>query len=266
MQTAIQKLSRHIRSFRYSWKPFYRHCGLNHSDHPVHASADVPTIDARIAISHQHRFLFVRIPKCANTTILTTLWLCESGTSSDVIETMDPRERKLLLRKPNMMKLFTRPSSLSRNDTREVLKNYCKAVIVRNPHSRLASAYLYKIRKGPTTQRLGLPKNLSFAGFCDYLHDGGLHADIHWMPQSHICPLPPEELNFIGKMENLAEDLPRLTRIVYGRSARIFTRQHHATQANKHLHELYGKYEKQRVAELYAKDFAFFDYDPEKLP
>lgn len=185
--------------------------------------------------------------------------------SPEDLASLPAQEQKKMMRKQNMMQLFSRPSELSSSAAQTVLKKYCKAVIVRNPFSRAASAYLHKFRNGNAAQKFGLPSNLSFAGFCDYLRDGGLHDDIHWMPQSHICPLPPGTMDFIGKMENLAIDLPRLTNIVYGRSATIFTRQHHTTQANNHLRELYGTHEKRRVAELYAEDFTCFGYQPDKL-
>lgn len=264
MSNRIRRVARRVRSLRHGWKPFYRRCGMHRLDHPVQASGSVPVIDARIIISHAHRMLFVRVPKCANTTILNTLWLCETGREPGDLEAMNDEERVELQRKKNMKRVFTSPSRLNGKETERVFAEYTKAIMVRNPFTRLASAYLYEIHDKEKARRYGLSPSLSFASFCDYLRDGGLHADIHWMPQSHICPLMPDQLDFIGHMENLAEDMSRLTRRVYNKPANLVSRQHHATNAQDHVDRLYSPRERALVVEeLYPDDFTRFGYDPE---
>ncbi len=261
-------LSQGVRSLRYGYRPFYRHYGLHRMSHPVQATSDVPTIDARIPVSHAHRYLFIRVPKCANTTILTTLWLCEKGMKLSDLEAMDEKKRNsLMIRKQAMMDLFDRPSRLSRAVARAALTDYRKAIIVRNPYGRVVSAYLHKIRGNKMlAQEFGLPPGLSFAGFCDFLADGGLHADIHWMPHSRICPVPPDELDFIGHMETLGDDLERLTQLLYGCSAPVMARMSHATRADTVAHEFCGPRERQLLGELYAGDFEGFGYRVGELP
>ncbi len=263
MSYGVQKLARGIRSLRYGWTPFYRRCGLHQLDHPVQATASVPMIDARIIVSHANRMLFVRVPKCANTTILNTLWLCETKQKLEEMGRLGEHIRKQLQRKKNMKGVFVPPSRLSKEETNRVFAEYTKAIVVRHPFTRLASAYLYEIHGKEKARRYGLSPTLSFAGFCDYLRDGGLHADIHWMPQTDICPIKPSQLDFIGFMENLSEDMTRLTMKVYGQPAPIASRRNHATNAKEHVAQLYSQRERRMVVEeLYAGDFTGFGFDP----
>lgn len=261
-RTLTPSLSRRFKSFRFSRRPFYRRTGRYHRAHPVRRSASVHVVDGRTVISDAHRYLFVRIPKCANTTILTTLWLCENGYRAEDLERFSDDERRDLLRKQAMKTRFQRPSRLDHHQAAEVLEGYTKCIFVRNPFTRLASAYLYKFvrGKGDVGGRLGLGPAPSFGRFCDFLADGGLYVDIHWMPQAHLCPVPTHALDFVGRMEALGEDLDRLTQHLYGVAAPLLTRQHHATQAETHLRELYGTREIERVQHLYADDFEAFAY------
>lgn len=263
MRGSQKSLSRVFQSFRYSCKPFYRRCALRRANRPIYSSANIPTIDSRIMVSHKHQYLFVRVPKCANTTILNTLWILEDDTLPEEAEKMSPESRQSLMRKQDMKKIFTTPSRLKKQEVDIVFGNYTKAIFVRNPFNRLASAYLYSIKDKEKSYRYGLTPNTSFAGFCDYLNDGGLYADIHWIPQSDICPLEPQQMDFIGYFETLSIDIRRLTSQLYNRSGKMAIRQHHKTSADCYVEELYTNRERRLVAEtLYPNDFCF-GYSPE---
>lgn len=254
------------KSFRIQRRPFYRLCGLSRATHAVCRTNNVMTIDARIAISHRHRYVFIRVPKCANTTILATLGVHELGRSSEEIMALDDEQRRTLLRKQNIKQAFDRPSALSARRAREVLASYRVGMFVRNPFTRVASGYLHKVGAGGYTQRAGLPDSLSFAAFCDHLAEGGMYRDIHWLPQVDINPLPVERLDFVGRFESLATDLERFVSLVYGEGREAISRDHHATGANKRLRTLYTDREMEIVARLYAQDFRAFGYDPLHLP
>ena len=255
--------SQRFKSLRYGLHPFYRRSGVYSLRHPVQRTASLPSIDSRVVVSSERKFIFVRVPKCANTTLLTTLWLCAKGLGTEDLERYSADERKQLLRKQTMRHVFLSPSDLSSSQAYEALESYKTCIFVRNPFTRLASAYFYKIAKGRTAERLGLGPKPSFLHFCEFLRDDGLHADIHWMPQTHICPIPPERLHFVGRMENLVEDLDAMTQMLYQRSAPLLSRQHHATGADSRLRDLYGPEETEIVRNLYSDDFAAFGYSPE---
>ncbi len=260
-----RKLRANWRSGRTARRPFYRQCGLIARRHPAYLSASARTIDSRVFVSHDHRYLFVRVPKCANTTILSTLGLLERGHDAADLAAMDEGERQKVLRKRNMKLEFVRPSELDGATAKKVLAEYRKCIFVRNPFTRLASAYLHKVRSGDYADHRGLSADMSFASFCDYLADGGLHDNIHWFPQTSICPLSPAELDFVGRFENLADDLQALTRLIYGVSADAVTTKHRPTHAADHVRALYTEREMRLVAELYADDFSGFDYPADRL-
>jgi len=154
----------------------------------------------RVAVSPQHRFLYNRLPKNANSTITRSLVdgaAALSGTPAD-----GPAKRH-----------FQRPSRMSGAEV-AALGDYFKFVFVRDPYSRTLSAYLDKIvnrRKQSRSVLKWAEKHgidaPSFADFCAYLDDGGLYDDNHWAPQTAGLVLPLAAFDFIGRFETLDRDL-----------------------------------------------------------
>lgn len=107
-------------------------------------------------------------------------------------------------------------------------KTYFKFTFVRNPWTRIASAYLDKF---VVMKRLGKPvlsalygfygnnmsgeqldKSITFSQFVSYLYQTeDQHLNVHWKPQ-HLFFEGIDNLDFIGRFENLAEDYQYLKR------------------------------------------------------
>ena len=244
------------RSGRLRRHPFYeRH---------LPAAADrLAAIDKRILISDENQFIYVRVPKCANSTIVLMLGLEELGIDGAQWADMPPIEQRHFFADTLKKRTFSRPSKLATADT---VASYRRIMFVRNPYSRLASAYLDKVASGKYEKQVGLPADIGFGGFCQYLRSGGLYRNIHWLPQTAITPFPIDSFDFIGRFERLDDDLTRLTRMLHGRDQPTISLASHATHAGEHLHELYGEAEVRIVRELYAEDFAQLDYDAEIPP
>lgn len=239
--------------------PFYERC--------LPAASDkLKAIDTRILVSDRHRFVYVRIPKCANSTIVLALGLQELGLDREYWDSLGAEERRRFFTHTLKKKTFRPPSSLNAEEALRVTHEYTRIMFVRNPFSRVASAYFDKIASGKYRQRLNLPENFAFADFCDYLADGGLLRNIHWIPQTAICPFAIDTLDFIGRFETLSADLTRLTRQIHGREQPIITLASHATGADDRLADLYTDREVRIIGELYADDFAAFGYPPDCLP
>jgi dermatan 4-sulfotransferase 1 len=254
-----ERWSDRLKSMRLARRPFYRACGFGRRSHPVVRHHAVALIDGRILISHEARYLFVRVPKCANSTILGTLAHAEQAAHGVDLPDDTSKKRELA-------RAFDRPSALDTRVAHEVLGEYRHCMFVRNPFSRVASGYLHKMVAGDYAKRTGLPAKLSFRGFCEHLAAGGAWGDIHWLPQADICPIAPGRLHFIGHFEHLADDLERMARLLYGQPAALVTRDHHATGADSRLQELYCRHTRALVRDIYRRDFEAFGYDPEKLP
>lgn len=231
--------------------------------HPIAASIDrrvpVEWVAKRAIVSHRYRYCYFRIPKCANSTIVQTLATYDSSirTRSDKIS-----RRDLKWSSRNLFRAFAwSPSSLARR--------YFCFTVVRNPYTRLLSAYLDKIVDGVGDYRRvvdALGKNnikeVSFPEFIEFLENGGLFANAHWTPQHALLPIGPERLSFVGRVETLDEDLRTLTGALLPHAKYVGTRsrEDRRRDSQTHLPDYYRADLAERVARLYADDFRIFGY------
>ncbi|WP_144392581.1 sulfotransferase family protein [Pleionea sediminis] len=214
--------------------PFY-------SRYPFNSKVSFNSADDRGCIDFRLSFFYNRIPKAANSTIMGTL------ASLALEREVTSREAK---------KLFRYPSSLSRKEVEEFEKLY-KFTVVRDPYTRVLSAFLNKI-KGKKENA-----NVEFADFIQSLESGLLYKNAHWAPQASLLLIPIDKFDFIGKTENLEHDLnfilmelnlPHSEGVI--RNTLV-----HATNANEKLKKYYSPELAQRVYKLYKNDFELFDYD-----
>ena len=164
--------------------PFYRRF-------PYRGAMDIFKLDPRGAYSPLEPFFYNRVPKAANTSITQTLFTHSA---------YSPR----LARRDNPKYKFQRPIFLSPNQVYKLEYEAFKFTFVRNPYSRVLSAYLDKVgrRKHQGLRFLAWAEAnnqpASFLGFCRYLDAGGLFLDMHWAPQVEILCLPLECFDFIA--------------------------------------------------------------------
>lgn len=247
------------RSARLRKHPFYK------QNLPA-ATERLAAIDKRIMISDENAYIYVRVPKCANSTIVLMLGLEELGMDGAQWANMPSSEQRHLFTDTLKKRTFSHPSRLNAADAANAIASHRRIMFVRNPYTRLASAYLDKVASGKYEEHVGLPADIGFGDFCQYLSNGGLYRNIHWLPQTAITPFPIDSFDFIGRFESLDDDLTRLTRMLHGRNQPTISLASHATHAGEHLHELYGEAEVRIVRELYAEDFARLGYDTENPP
>ena len=247
------------RSRRLRRTPFYR-------QYAPAATERLAAIDQRILVSRPNRYIYIRVPKCANSTIVLALGLKERGLDGEYWRNLSAEKRSEFFAGTLKKQTFAHPSGLTDHEAAEAIANYRRILFVRNPFSRVASAYFDKVASGKYERHIGLPKGMPFADFCDYLAAGGLRRNIHWLPQTDIVPFPPESFDFIGYFENLEQDLANLMQLLHGEEQATIPLAAHATQAGTRLAEIYGDAERRAIAGLYAGDFAAFGYDPFHLP
>jgi hypothetical protein len=223
-------------------------------------SAYLWEIDARIAVCAERKFCYVRIPKSANTAVTSTLFFHQHGEA--------PTERL------EGKRAFKRPSAFLRLTVSQLDDFFCFS-FVRNPYHRTLSAYLSKLvaraHKSPyreiaATIRRRSSGELTFGAFCTYLAEGGLYGNPHWYPQSRfIEAVGAERLDFIGKVENMAEGIAHISLVLFGVADAKTYGQDVKTGASARLGEHYDERCRRIVAELYREDFERLGYDAATL-
>ena len=203
--------------------------------------------DTRVTVWDEHRLLYVRVPKCGNTSIRRSI--------------PDGEGRRF-----------------SKSQILHMQRDWTTFSFVRNPWSRVLSVYRHKASDGSNSPRMvdgvyegfgdhGIPvsANMGFAEFCELVCDfPDDRIDKHLRSQTCFlyhknAPIVP----FIGKIECMDEDWNRLTEKVginvqIGCMNRTQTVKEHYSQfyPNAALVNLVG--------DRYSEDIRHFGYDFER--
>ncbi|MEA3438223.1 MAG: sulfotransferase family protein [Thermodesulfobacteriota bacterium] len=214
-------------------------------------------IENGLAISTAHKYVYARVYKSANSTVISSLYNAENN--NRIIGLDDIQKIK--------DNYFTKPGELSKIDL-ENLDSYYKFTIVRNPYRRILSAYLDKIKNRNGSKRKIVTKllnknpndQITFNEFLGFLENGGLRQNGHWAPQTDFLVFPIDQYNYIGKLENLQKDLTHILTTTYGKDCPIVSVNEHKTDSRNKTKELTAS-DKLRIYNLYMDDFKNFNYD-----
>lgn len=219
----------------------------------------------RSAVSHANKYVYVRVPKAANSTISKTLaWMTYPEDRATIEQNDSGRTSKHLFDKYPM----TWRSHAS------IPADYFTFMFVRNPYSRVLSAYLDKIDPASAKSSFSFVARdagksnepFNFSDFVTYLERGGLHGNIHWAPQVDICPIPIDRLDLVAKIESISDGLAEVGRRVFSQPITdIQQRSSGRTNSTSRLQRYYTPELAERVATLYRRDFETFSYDPREL-
>ena len=192
-------------------------------------------------ISHKHKFVFIHVEKVGGTSITRNLL---EYSSTEYIPSGDD--------------LASKDKHLSLIQYKELYKDYFheyfKFAIVRNPWERELSLF-YFLKK---TGRKNLPKCLS-AFLKERFFDKAKwdNAFLTYMDALSCDGDTLDDIDFIGKFENLQEDF----NIICDKIKIPRQKLPHKNKTNhKHYTEYYDDEAKKIVAEKYAKDIEYFGY------
>lgn len=141
-------------------------------------------------------------------------------------------------------------------------------VVIRNPYSRVLSAFLDRFRNPDYRHRYG-PFDLTpegFGMFLEWLEKDGLARNGHWNFQHKRMILPLEGYDTVIRFENFREELINMLEsrnlcIPDGCLQDMFPAdQDKRTSANKKLEQFYNAERRDRVARIYAADFNYLGY------
>jgi len=214
-------------------------------------------VTQRIAGNRELGYVYIRIPKAANSTVTKTL---VKYSQEEIASDEDGKNAKSSF--VNWTELGCLTSSC-------LTKKYFTFAFFRNPYSRVLSAFLDKMANGSNqftkkiAKRIG-GQNWSFEEFISYLEKGGLYDDIHWAPQTKICPIPIGDLNFIGKVESIDQDLKYVIEHIFGKESfmGVDKKMVGIMGAADKLDDYYTSDLKKRIEVLYFKDFQLLEYEP----
>lgn len=234
---------------------FFKKTPVFYKAYPIKLNRNI--IENGLAISTAQRYVYARMRKAANSTVISSLYNAENNkkvTSLDDIQII----------KDNY---FTKPGELSKTDLKN-LDSYFKFTIVRHPYSRILSAYMDKIENRNRSQRKIVAEflnkqqhdEITLNEFLNFLENGGLRENAHWAPQTDFLVFPIDQYDYIGKLEKLQQDLMQILAIIYKKNCPIISVNEHKTDSKSKTKELTPS-DKLRIYSLYMDDFKNFNYD-----
>ena len=156
----------------------------------------------------------------------------------------------------SLLMSFRKIDNIEKIDYKDVNKDSFKFAFVRNPFDRLTSCFRHVIQKGCLKDIQGHPRlhrNMTFESFVDVISEiEEKSMDIHFRPQYTFI----ENVDFIGKFENLTEDFEKVCNKIGIKSDLL-----HENKTDKiDFKTYYTKETADKVYNLYKKDFQLFDY------
>ena len=208
-------------------------------------------------LSHQHKTIFIHIPKTAGQSI-ETLFLDDLG--------LKWSERASLLLRPNPNATLGPPRLAHLTITeyltcgytsRPIFDHYFKFCFVRNPWDRAVSMYKYLANKTET--------------FEEFLTNGPGNPDsklaYFFKPQTHyiLDPNKRVKVDFIGNFETLKEDLDSIitrlhlnAKLKHVNSSRAIPSK---TNAHCSYRDFYCQKTRKLIEKIYASDAKTFNYE-----
>ena len=194
-------------------------------------------------ISHQHKFIFVHIPKCGGTSIENFFGI-DSGKFC--------KQTLCGFYKNYGWLQHCTLAEMETDFNIDINKFYC-FTFVRNPWDRMVSSYFYDLNRIKD-------KKLTFFNYVKNRPEiNKYHKQCHERAQYNyiINQSNQPSMNYIGKLENLQQDF----NIVCDKIGIPQQQLPHANKTDhKHYTEYYDDETREIVAEKYAKDIEYFGY------
>lgn len=210
-------------------------------------------------ISHQHKCIFIHIPKCAGTTIKYLLFPDETVSwkeaDYDKLHGWCP-ERKFFMQHATAKQLIE--TGLV---TPEIWKSYYKFTFVRNPWDRAASDYFWmkKDRNIEDSFKNYLLKQGKFKAVLNDVDQIYYRGD-HTTPQTQFFDIEGDyQMDYIGRFENFNQDMKHISNVLglnYSESVHI----NKAKKKKKHYSNYYTEALKLDFEAIYKEDLLKLDY------
>ncbi|MBU3071677.1 sulfotransferase family protein [Aestuariicella sp. G3-2] len=223
-----------------------------------------------VLVCHEYEFVYCRVPKSANTTMLNLLY-----------ESIEGKGIKAWDRNNLTRRYFSSLGGRTLLKANVPLNNYFFFTVVRNPYDRILSAYLDKFSmpeyrgRYPSVYHPKYKVNPAenYNSFLKHLVSSRqfMFSDHHWVPQ-YLFLLPSlDRIDYVGKVESLTFDysdiakrlkLPFLKKIDSSfRGQGVSTTSSTEKRDVFYSEDIFGRENKKIVSELYERDFIDFGYE-----
>ena len=199
-------------------------------------------------------------PKVACTTIKRVLQLIEvDGDESKLSPNVHDRKLSPLT---NLEKINVNQDVIFHGD------EFFRFSFVRNPFTRILSAYLDKIappKRSDIREKININfDGVSFKEFLNKLKEGNnIKIDIHWVPQHFLLQPRRAHYHFIGRFEYFQTDFQKVIKRIsplVDQKILDLKLDYHGRGADQLSEQYIGKEERDLILKMYEKDFLSFGY------
>ena len=233
-----------------------------------------------IHISKRNSYIYFEVPKVACSTTKFKLQQLEAKTSG--LPTIS-EEMSLIHNKKQSLLLS--PSNVGFNEFYSMLNDnsVLKFTFVRNPYTRLLSAFLSKMQGKNSPHRkqitqildIGIDTKPTFKQFLSALTNlSSYEMDPHWRIQTNQLFDDLITFDFIGRFENFEQDLTQVIKKIISNNLPentlidedVYSIKHkgRTTNSNQKIDDFYDADSQDMVNKIYKRDFENFAYS-EKL-
>ena len=229
-----------------------------------------------IHISTQNSYIYFEVPKVACSTTKLALQQLEAKTAG----LSAPSEEMSIIHNKKQSLLLS-PSDIGLDKFCEMLNDSSvfKFSFVRNPYTRILSAFLSKINWKKSTYRekiahtlnIELNSDISFKQFVNFISEQSVfEMDPHWRPQVNQLFFDLVAYDFIGFFENFEEDLQKALKYIASNKVKnnnISEQKNEKiefkgrrTSARKKIESYYNPALQSLISTIYQDDFVKFGY------
>lgn len=233
----------------------------------VEGKMSAPQLSYHVSVSEKSKFVYVENPKVASTTTLRLL--AEKEDAIAAAKMSNPHD------KANSPLLNLRDFALEKQSDLLFSEDYFRFTMLRNPYSRLLSAYISKIERNlkPKLEilsvinaqndphALDITQQVSFEEFVDVVASmDDLEMNPRWKPQAIQTLFEDVSYDAVVYFEDLKAGLSDVWSRIYGESLGDLLPSSNTTSATSQLGTYYTQRTAQLVQDRFARDFELFGY------